>query len=221
MGAKMRYSRATGSGAALDDGTFRSVTIREFLKRELPLAKNAEASYLEEAVLTAGLRYDRYAANKKSWLKFAPRKRRLEHAAKLATELAAALSNLDVLSRDDLGSRFGPKDIEALLGSLLVLGKHASDLAKEVQNRGRPRDLAEERWILELASIYEIAFSTKPRVWGSGSEEGKHRGKFYDFLMASRPSSFPQHGKLSLRQVHRTLEQRSAFRQTLVSLKSI
>jgi hypothetical protein len=79
----------------------------------------------------------------------------------------------------------------------LLLGKEAADLAKQVQKSGRPRDFAEERWILELADIYEIAFAAKPRIWGSGTETVKRRGRFYDLLMVSRPLSFPQHDKLS------------------------
>ena len=31
-------------------------------------------------------------------------------------------------------------------------------LIEETRSSGRPRDLAEERWILELADIYENAF---------------------------------------------------------------
>jgi hypothetical protein len=210
VGAKMRSLRSPRSAkvSTVEGGLLNSAAIRAFLERELPPAKSPEASYLAEALVAAGARYDRYAENKQNWLKFAPRRRRLENTAKLAIELASTLYDLDILSRDDLASRFGLKEIEALLGSLLLLKKEAADLAKQVQKSGRPRDLAEERWILELADIYEIAFAAKPRIWGSGSETTKRRGKFYDLLMVSRPLSFPQHGKLSPRQVHRTLEQR-------------
>jgi hypothetical protein len=34
------------------------------------------------------------------------------------------------------------------------------------------------------------------------------RGKFYRLLEVSRPKSFPQHGKLSLRQIDRMLKRR-------------
>ncbi len=109
---------------------------------------------------------------------------------------------------DDLASRIDPKQIEALIGSLLFLSKETAELAKQVQKDGRSRDLAEERWILELADIYENFFSKPAVVWGSGAESLKRRGKFYDLLSASRPLSFPRHGKLSLRQVDRVLRRR-------------
>src|SRR3954454_142373 len=94
-----------------------NAAIRAFLERELPPAKSGDAAFLTDALLAAGERYDRYAANKQSWLLFAHRRRRLQQTAKRASELAIALSDLDVLSRDDLASRFGPKEFEALLGS--------------------------------------------------------------------------------------------------------
>lgn len=204
----MRVSRSLGTTkkTAAKKADLEGDTVLDFLKRELPPAKRGDASYLADAVLEARTRYDRYAANKERWFKFAPRRSRLEQVAKLAVELAVTLGKLDILSRDDLESRFGQKETQSLVGSLVRLNEDAVKLAKQVQSKGRPRDLAEERWILELARIYENAFDTKPRVWGSGSETGKRRGKFYDFLMVSRPRSFPQHGKLSPRQVHRTLE---------------
>jgi hypothetical protein len=215
----MRASRSlsTSKKTAAKKAAFESETVLDFLKRELPPAKRGDASYLADAVLEARTRYDRYAANKERWLKFAPRRSRLEQIATLADNLAVTLGKLDILSRDDLEIRFGRKETEYLVGSLVRLNQDAVKLAKQVQSKGRPRNLAEERWILELARIYENAFDAKPRIWGSGSETGKRRGNFYDFLMVSRPSSFPQHGKLSPRQVHRTLEaQKSAF----VNLKS-
>src|SRR5688572_3788394 len=96
----------------------RHAEIRAFLERALPPAAIEEVSYLTDALVAAGERYDRYTANKQSWLRFVHRRGRLEHIAKLATELAITIHSLDPLSRDDLAGRSGPKELEALLGSL-------------------------------------------------------------------------------------------------------
>lgn len=195
---------AKGEGSAQES----SEEIRAFLERELPPGKIKHASYLMDALLKAGARYDRYTANRKHWLDYAGRRRRLERVRKSAVELASSISELDILSRDDLANRVDPKEIEALVGSLFFLSKETADLVKQVQKSGRPRDLAEERWILQLADIYENFFCKPARVWGSGAEPMKRRGRFYDLLNVSRPKSFPQHGKLSVRQIDRALRQR-------------
>ena len=94
---------------------------------------------------------------------------------------------LDILSFDDLSVRIHPKKIETLVGSLLFLSKESRDLATQVQDKGKPRELPEERWIFELADIYKNAFGQTASVSGSGSEsdEGEptnRRGKFYRLL---------------------------------------
>jgi hypothetical protein len=202
--------RRSSSSRSAKESTGQPHSPRTFLERELRTsATSAEISFLEAALLAAGDRYDRYARDKQRWLRYRPRKARLKRIVTLAIELADNLSDLDILSRDDLAGRFGSKEIDSLPGSLLRLWKEAGALAEQVQPSGRPRDLAEERWILELADIYENTFAEKPRISGSGSEQAKRRGRFYDFLMVSRPREFPRHGKLSLRQVHRALEKRT------------
>jgi hypothetical protein len=122
--------------------------------------------------------------------------------------LESSLCELDILSRDDLESRIDPKEMKALVGSLHLLSKETTTLANEVQENGRPRDLAEERWILELADIYENAFCQPVRVSGSGAGLIKQRGMFYRLLELSRPISFPRHGKLNPRQIERMLKRR-------------
>jgi hypothetical protein len=91
-----------------------------------------------------------------------------------------------------------------VVGSLHRLSKEAAVLIGQAQTFGRPRNLAEERWILALAEIYENAFGQPATVWGTG---GLRRG-FYYFLELSRPKKFPAHGKLHPRQVDRLLKQR-------------
>jgi hypothetical protein len=170
-------------------------------------ALTKQADYLTDALLKAGARYDRYAAekNRNKWLDYTARWKRLEKITRSIQALATDISELDILTRDDLWSRVDPIAVEALIGSLLIVGKATNDLAKETQKNGRPRDLAEERWILELADIYENAFSEHARVWRT--DDGL-MSDFYALLELSRPEAFPRHGKLSRRQIDRTLSQR-------------
>ncbi len=116
--------------------------------RELPPRTTKEASYFDNALSEAGARYDRYTKRRKDWIRYAPRRSRLQRVAELANELASVLYQLDILSFDDLAVRIDPKKIETLVGSLLFLSKESQDLATEVQDKGKPRELAEERWIL-------------------------------------------------------------------------
>jgi hypothetical protein len=179
------------------------------LEHELPPGPTNQAPYLTEVLLNAGARYDRYIARRDDWNAYRLRRNRLVGIKQSAESLASNLGGLDILSHDDLASRLGPREIETLIGLLRFLVRESSDLANEVQKEGRARNLAEERWILEVADIYENAFKRPARVWGSGDEKvSKRRGKFYHLLEVSRPSSFPRYGKLSLRQVERILGQR-------------
>ena len=75
-----------------------------------------------------------------------------------------------------------------------------------VQEYGRGIELAEERWILEVANIYENAFN---EAWDKGRSRANNRSRFYKLLEISRPESFPSHGKLNPRQVKRVFERTS------------
>ncbi len=173
--------------------------LHEFLVRELPPGKTKQAPYLAQALREAGARYDRYSARRSEWLNYAARRSRLKTITSLLEELESCLCDLDIFSRDELTCRVDPKMIEAFVGSVRLLRKETTDLAKKTQENGRPRELAEERWILELADIYENAFGRPARVWGSGAGPTKRRGTFYHLLEFSRPETFSQHGKLSVR----------------------
>ncbi|MGD0419804.1 MAG: hypothetical protein ABSA68_09560 [Xanthobacteraceae bacterium] len=196
----------------------RSEAIHEFLLRELPPAKTKQARYLTSALLNAGARYDRYNAerSRREWLNYVTRRVRLARITKSANEVASGLCELDILTRDDLASRVDPKEVEVLVGSLRLLSKETADLGKEVQKNGRPRDLAEERWILELADIYENAFFQPASVWRSDAGPAS---KFLQLLELCRPESFPRHGKLSRRQIDRTLKHRSGERKGSMTLQ--
>ena len=192
--------------------------IFEFLVRELPPGRTHQVHYLANALLKAGARYDRYTANRRECLDYAARRDRLVRITKAAVELASNLCKLDILSLDELASRIEPQEVETLVGRLRFLSKETAALGDEVQQNGRPRDLAEERWIMELADIYENAFGKPASVWGSGDEPLKRRGTFYRLLEVSRPTSFPRYGKLSLRQIDRTLKHRSRRLHGVLSL---
>src|SRR5436305_10049106 len=142
--------------------------LHEFLVRELPPENAKHASYFANASLEAGERYVRYSERMDEWSGYATRRKNLKRIVKLTEELASGLSELDILSRDDLASRVGSKEIDGLVGSLRRLGKETTVLVGQVQPEGRRRDLAEQRWILEIANIYENAFHQPASVWGKG-----------------------------------------------------
>jgi hypothetical protein len=54
-----------------------------------------------------------------------------------------------------------------------------------------------------------IELMTTTSISGSGDDPVERRGKFYRLLELSRPTSFPRHGKLSMKQVGRILDRRS------------
>jgi hypothetical protein len=138
------------------------------------------------------------------------RRARLRKLEELAADLASALCSLDILSHDDLASRTGPEKIDYLTGLLQLLNQHAGALERETQVRGKPTDHATERWILELADIFENAFSRLASVSGSGEDPADRRGRFYRLLELGRPSRFPRHGRLSPKHVQTLLKLRSA-----------
>lgn len=177
--------------------------IQDFLARKLPPGKTTEAAYLTNALLEAGMRYDRYTARKDEWWSYVNRRTQLKRITTCVDWLEKGLCGLDIISRDDFGKRVNSKEIDALVGSLRFLSDEMTKLANGVQKNGRPRDLAEERWILEVLDIYENAFRRPARIGPP-----KKRGTFYDLLQLSRPTSYPQNGKLSLRQIDRMLKRR-------------
>jgi hypothetical protein len=192
----------------------RADEVLQFLVRDLPPEQTTQAPYLATAIK----RYDRYTEKKEECLDYAARRSRLSGITRTALELVSDLSTLDILSRDTLARRIEPTQIEALAGSLVRLGRETRDLANEIQENGRPRDVAEEQWIIELADIYENAFGRPASVSGAGDEPIRRRGKFYRLLELSRPASFPRHGKLSLRHIDRILKERKRRRRGSLGL---
>jgi hypothetical protein len=174
----------------------RDETLRDFLARTLP---RGDVHFFATAFTHAAARYDRYSANRHQWVDYAGRRNRLLKITHLASALAANLSELDILSRDELTSQVDPKGFEVLIGSINLLAQHVSVLVKDTQSIGAPRDLAEERWIEEVADIYENAFRQPAKAnWMA----------FRRVLQMSCPSSLPRFGKLDLRQVKRALQRR-------------
>jgi hypothetical protein len=182
--------------------------LHDYLLRELPPGKSKEVSYVADALAAAGERYDRHTARKDEWWRYARRKGRLETLTRYAEWAASGLCELDIITREDLQNRLGTKELEALVGSFRVLAAQTAEMAKEVQVTGKPRDIAEERWILELADIYKNFFCRAATVSGAGDDTMDRRGKFYHLLQLCRPLSFPRHGKLSLRHIKQVLAQR-------------
>jgi hypothetical protein len=95
-------------------------------------------------------------------------KKKLKKITTFVDGVAAGLRELDVLSREDLASRMGSTEIDELVDSLHRLSKEAAVLMGQAQTFGRQRNLAEERWILALADIYENALGQPATVWGAG-----------------------------------------------------
>jgi hypothetical protein len=154
-------------------------------------------------------RFDRYARNKASWENFSARRGSLSQISAGANLLGQRLLKLDVLSWDDLTDRIQTERLEAIIGLLQLLSKETKVLEMGAQSDGRPRDLAEERWVKEIADIFENAFKAEPKVYGSSE---KPRGAFYELLKLCRPPSFARHGKLSARQIRRYLAERARQR---------
>jgi hypothetical protein len=187
--------------------TDRREAVREFLAEKLPAGQTKQADYLADVLLRAGARYDRYAAkdNRIKWKNYAARRNRLEKISKSIQTVIQEMAELDLLSHDDLSTLVDPIKLELLMGSLLIVGKATGDLAAQIQKSGPPKDLAEERWILELADIYENAFS----------ESSRRMSYFYQLLELSRPETLPRYGKLSRKQIDRVLSQRKPISEKL------
>jgi hypothetical protein len=188
----------------------------EFLKRELPPAMLEHASYIADAVQRAGERYDRFV-ERDEWRDFTARSKRLKNISASMEDLASGLCDLDILSLADLECRVDPKEIATLVGSLRLFKKQIDILVQGIQKKGRPRDLAEERWIIELADIFENTFPRRPTISGSGYTPIDKRGMFYKFLELNRPGSYPQRNKLHPSQIVRVLKRREAGKSCTAS----
>jgi hypothetical protein len=195
--------------------------VRDFLARELPPGKSTEASYVADAVAAAGESYDRHTARKDEWWRYSSRRARLETLANYAAWAASGLCALDIISREDLQNRLGTKEFDAHVGALNFLALQAAEMVRGVQATGKPRDIAEERWIVEIADIYENFFCQAATVSGSGDDVAGRRGKFYHLLQLSRPLSFPRYGKLSLRHIKQVLAQRKRQQLRRVGIEQV
>jgi hypothetical protein len=192
-------------------------TLIDFLGRELPPRARDQAEFFASAVKEAGERYDRYSQRRDDWWKFSRRRERLRKIKQLTESLSAALCALDILNRDELDSRIGPEKIEYLIGLLNLLHREADVLDRRTQASGKPIDHATQRWILQLADIYENAFGKQPSVSGSGEDPVQRRGKFYRLLELARPASFARHGRLTTKHIQSLLK----TRRPLLSLQDL
>jgi hypothetical protein len=100
--------------------------VQAFLFRELAPRNARRASYFAGAVREAGERYDRYIDRRDEWWNFAVRRDKLKKITTFIDGVASGLCELDILSRDDLASRIGSKEIDELVSSLHRLSKEAT-----------------------------------------------------------------------------------------------
>lgn len=185
-----------------------------FLGKALPRKPNAERDQLVDALTRAGLRYDHYMQCVNQWKYYSKRRKNLFEIWNASRSLIESLNGLDPISRNDIEQKMGHDKTESLQFLLARLHDEVITVVKSLQTRGTPRNIAEERWIFEIADIYEQAFSTqsKPRaasVWGPRVSARHDRGPFYELLKLSVPSSFPRHGKLDPAHVTRVLKRRN------------
>ena len=164
--------------------------VDEFLIRELAPENVRRASNFSNAVRVAGERYVRYSERKEEWFNYSSRREKLKKITTFVDKVASGLGELDIVSRDDLASRVGSKEIDGLIGSLRRLGKEMTILVSQVQPSGRARDLDKERWIIDIAEIYEKAFDLPASIWGAEGGPIKGRRSFYRFLELSHPCQF-------------------------------
>jgi len=82
-------------------------------------------------------------------------------------------SSKTLLSPPSIWAVIRPERLEAIVGLLRLLSKQAKEpkrrellkLERGVLSDGRPRDLAEERWVKETADIFENAFKGWRGFW--------------------------------------------------------
>src|SRR5690348_7007227 len=111
----------------MEEDTFKE-RIQSFLTTSLPTARQKEVRFFSEALESVVSRYDRYARNKASWENYSVRRRSLSQISASADLLGQRLSNLDVLSRDDLTDRIQVETLETIVGLLQLLSMGAKVL---------------------------------------------------------------------------------------------
>ena len=182
-----------------------------FLRRRLPDRSGEHVTQVKKALESAVRNYERYAHH--------PLINDYQHRRKLlitisdhSLEKVIACAS-DPLIADELDQRVGPERMGMIARYLAELRVAASDLLSNAQKSGRPRDVAGEKWISEVADIFETHFKRRAAVYGSGSSARSSRGPFYELLYLSVPPSFPRYGTLSPLQVTRVLKRRPQFKR--------
>jgi len=176
--------------------------LRDFVQNGLPPRNRSRKEEVLKGLAHARDRYERYARAREQWQPPKRRKSALVEIRRLSEGLRAALGNLDPISKDDLNVAIGSDVFDRLHSCLSEIILKSNDLAKDIRTDGRPRDLARERWIHEVADIYENNFGRKAALYGRNS------GPFYRLLHNGMPESFPRHGSLDPRQIKRVLDRR-------------
>lgn len=180
-------------------------SIYSFLEKTIPPSNACKAHDVTDALLAASRQYERYAARASEWKAYSKRQAKLKSAAGMAKDLVERLINIDIVSRDELEIALGADKLAAVIGSLSILHREFLKLSGAIQKTGKPKDIAEEKWIHRVADIYESAFDRRASVWGSGTGPTNQRGLFFQLLKACQPTSFVRYGSLNPRQVTRVL----------------
>jgi hypothetical protein len=184
--------------------------LRDFLRHELPRDRRSQVDAIVTALDRASARYECYYSARANWQSYKNRRRKLGGILGSAGALLTDLMELDPVSRDDLEGRLGRDRIEALQGHLVNLRAETERVQRRVQWSGRPTDLARERWVRDVADIFEMNFKRKASISGSGGRATASRGKFHKLLELSMPASLPKHGTLDPRQLTRVLKRRTS-----------
>jgi len=127
------------------------------------------------------------------------RRRQLELICKESDTILVSLKELDE-------EFWEPLAVECFLKDLRKLNSLASAQLKKMQRMGRPRDLARQRWVDDVAAIYEKAFNKKAAISGSNSGNSQKRGPFFELLILSAPEQV----NLDAKAIRRILKRRAS-----------
>lgn len=181
----------------------------EFLKRKLPQGAQGDLTVIVQALESAGRQYERYANAPQEWRNYGKRRKNLNNIQERATRLRDLLVRLDPISRDDIEVHLGNEKVQTLQGYLSDLGYRSQQMFEEIQTKkGRSRNVPRDRWVQEVADIYECNFRRPATVSGSGNALKEKRGNFYTLLWLSLPEGIRQHWTLHPKTLTRILKSR-------------
>jgi hypothetical protein len=185
-----------------------AAVLREFLLCALPKGARSRVDEMIRAWDYAGRRYERYAETRTIWSDYKRWRDMLWRLISTSGNLAKDIARLDPISRDDLEARVGSEKLETVIGYLDTLAEQAQSICQQIQVAGPSRDLALERWVHDVAAIYEANFRRKASISGSASELRRERGKFNRLLHIAKPAPLPQRALAHPARLTRILKRR-------------